>query len=179
MTSTSSREDRTSKGATATLNRTALELFSEFQRCARDDDAAGFRRILAPDFRLTMPGTINGDADQAIEVFRGWNAAFADYGQNQGNLTDFSSADGSQLSVRDSHTMTHTGQFQLSDGTIMEPDHANPRSVTIYTQWTILAGDDGIRRIDATYDTLSLWHQLQGHDIRHGQPISRSSRPTR
>jgi hypothetical protein len=146
----------------STQTRTAEEAFSRLWDILRDDDVSELDNICTDDFRLTMPGAANVSLDEAKQIFQVWRTAFRDFGQRRGNLTTIMSEDGQQAAIRDSHTITHTGDFQLPNGQAIE---ASGRDVVIYGAYFILTDEDGrIKKLDIYYSTDDLAAQMLGEN---------------
>ena len=156
--STSTSQDRSRTMQPLAVS--AEDLFNRFQAALRDGDTERMLETLAPDFVCTMGDFVNGTREDAITYFLQWLNAFSDYGQQQGILTGALSPDRTQFFVRDSNTMTHTGNFPMCDGVIIPASH---RRVTVYTTTQVLAGPKGIRKIDAAiHNELRLFLALGG-----------------
>ena len=150
----------------STQDRTALELFTELMECFRTGKLDAIDDLCTQDLRFTVPGYTNVSPAEAKRIISMWRGAFSDYGQQRADLSAFTTEDGRKASIRDSHTLTHDGEFQLPDGQTMQ---GTGRQVVIHGSYNVLAPEGRIQKIDLIFDRYALFQQLRGESPQHGQ----------
>ncbi len=159
MTTHSRHQPERDLSGIRTKNRNARELFYAMCSLIRDGKTDELGLLLAPDFRLTMPGTTNASLGETQEMFSQWSIAFPDFMQTRGDYDSILSDNGTRLFCFDSQTVTHSGPFTMPGGQIIPP---TGRKAVIDAAHFVLVRDGLVVSWRIILDTGILARQLRG-----------------